>query len=87
MQTSDERVLPNGTAYLTDVGMTGVHDSVLGLDKDEVIFRFLTQMPGKFVMAEGSAALQGAIVEIDSSTGRAVSIERISVSEAQEPGA
>lgn len=77
IQTSDERVLPGGTAYLTDAGMTGVHDSVLGLDKDAVLERFLKQIPGKFLLAEGEATLQGALVR----TAPAVSIERISVRE------
>jgi calcineurin-like phosphoesterase len=81
IQTSDERVLPNGTAYLTDAGMTGAHDSVLGLDKQAVIQRFLTQLPGKFVIAEGEATLQGAVVVVDPANGRALSIERVSVRE------
>jgi len=81
IQTSDERVLPHGTAYLTDVGMTGVHDSVLGLDKDAVLERFLTGMPGKFAMAQGEATLQAAIIRIDPQSGHALGIERISVRE------
>jgi metallophosphoesterase (TIGR00282 family) len=83
VQTSDEGILPGGTAYITDVGMTGVHDSVLGLDKDSVIQRFLTQVPGKFTLAEGQAMLQGVVVEIDPRTGRAASIERVNVGEAE----
>lgn len=81
IQTSDDRVLPRGTAYMTDAGMTGVHDSVLGLEKKLVVERFLKQIPGKFALADGEATLQGAIVEVDPDTGHAVSIERISVSE------
>lgn len=81
IQTSDERVLPKGTAYLTDAGMTGVRDSVLGLDCAAVIDRFVRQIPGKFTLAEGPARLQGAVVEIDPQTGRAVSIERVSLEE------
>ncbi len=81
VQTSDERVLPGGTAYITDVGMTGVHDSVLGMDKDLVIRRFLTQVTGKFALAEGSVTLQGAVIDLDPATGRAARIERVSVGE------
>lgn len=77
VQTSDERVMPSGTAYLTDVGMTGVADSVLGLAPKAVVERFLTQVLGKFTLAEGPACLHGAVVEIDTDTGRAVSIERV----------
>ncbi len=77
VQTSDERVLPNGTAYLTDAGMTGVRNSVLGLDCVAVIDRFVRQVPGKFTLAEGPARLQGAVVEVDPETGHAVSIERV----------
>ena len=76
VQTSDERVLPGGTAYLSDVGMTGVVDSVLGLDRNAVIERFVKQIPGKFTLAEGPACLHGAMIEIDADTGRAVSIAR-----------
>ena len=83
VQTSDERVLPGGTAYITDAGMTGVHDSVLGLDKNVVIGRFLTQVSGKFALAEGPATLQGVVIELDSETGRAASIERVSVGEGE----
>ncbi|MCE5313426.1 MAG: TIGR00282 family metallophosphoesterase [Armatimonadota bacterium] len=79
IQTSDERVLPGGTAYLTDVGMTGVVESVLGLDPQEAIKRFLTQMPGKIKPAEGDTTLQGVIIDIDCDTRRARGIQRISV--------
>ncbi|MGC8862788.1 MAG: TIGR00282 family metallophosphoesterase [Armatimonadota bacterium] len=81
VQTSDERVLPGGTAYITDVGMTGVLDSVLGLDKDQVIERFLTQVTGKFKPADGRVTLQGVVVEIDPETGRAKSIQRANIAE------
>lgn len=77
VQTSDEVTLPGGSAYITDVGMTGVMDSVLGMSTAAVLERFLTQIPGKFELAEGPARLQGVVVEIDAETGRAVSIERI----------
>ena len=81
VQTSDDRVLNKGTAYLSDAGMTGVHDSVLGLDRNLVIQKFITQTPGQFLLAEGEATLHGALVEIEPSTGRALSITRISVRE------
>lgn len=81
VQTSDEGVLPGGTAYLTDVGMTGVVDSVLGMSTSAVLSRFVTQVPGKFELAEGPAALNGAVIEIDAETGRATSIRRIVESE------
>jgi len=83
VQTSDEVILPRGTAYISDVGMTGVHDSVLGMDKDAVITRFTTQIMGKFVLAEGPGMLQGAVVDIDPGTGRATAIERVSVGEGE----
>ena len=82
VQTSDERVLPRGCAFLTDVGMTGVRDSVLGLDIDLVVERFLTMVPTKFTLADGPAVLHGALIEIDPATGRAQSIERMEVDEA-----
>jgi len=81
VQTSDQRVLPRGTAYITDIGMTGVVDSVLGLPPSAVIERFLTGVPGKFELAEGPTRLQGALIEIDGETGRAISIERIEEAE------
>lgn len=77
--TADECVLPNGTAYLSDAGMCGPHDSVLGRDVGAVLRRFLTQMPQKMEVAEGNVALCGVIVEVDEATGRARSIERIRI--------
>ena len=81
VQTSDERVLPQGTAYISDVGMTGVRDSVLGLDIESVIQRFTTQLVGKFTVAEGGVTMHAVALEIDESTGRAIAISRISVDE------
>jgi len=81
VQTSDERMLPNGTACITDAGMTGVHESVLGMDVKSVMERFKTQVMGKFTLAEGPARLQGVVVEVDTQTGRATSIERLDISE------
>lgn len=76
IQTSDNRILPNGTAYMTDAGMTGVVDSVLGMDKDTVVQRFITQINGKFTLAEGRCALQGAIISTNN-LGKATSIRRV----------
>lgn len=77
VQTADERVLPNGTAYMTDVGMTGPVDSVIGVERERAIHKFVTGMPSEFKVAKGPARLCGAVVEVDDETGRAVSIERV----------
>jgi len=77
VQTADERVLPGGTAYITDLGMTGPIDSVIGVDKDLILQRFLTQMPVRFEPAKGPAALHGVVITIDPDTGRASDIVRI----------
>jgi 2',3'-cyclic-nucleotide 2'-phosphodiesterase len=79
VQTSDERILPGGTAYITDLGMTGPVDSVIGVDKDIIIQRFLTQMPIRFEPAKGPAALRGVVIAVDPDTGRATSIQRLDV--------
>jgi metallophosphoesterase (TIGR00282 family) len=79
VQTADERVLPGGTAYITDLGMTGPVDSVIGVDKDIIIQRFLTQMPIRFEPAKGPAALRGVVIAIDPDTGRATSIQRLDI--------
>lgn len=82
VQTADERILPNGTAYLTDAGMTGPYDEVLGMKKEDVIYRFKTNMPVRFeVPKKGRAQLSGLIVEIDDLNGKAKSIERILINE------
>jgi metallophosphoesterase (TIGR00282 family) len=77
VQTADERILPGGTAYLTDAGMCGPIDSIIGVRREQVIARFLTHMPTKFDVAGGPAIVQGAIVEIDPGSGRAVGIRRV----------
>ena len=77
VQTSDERVLPEGTAYITDTGMVGPRDSVLGLRTDLVIERFLTQVQTRIEVASGPYIVNGVIVEADTETGRAVGISRI----------
>lgn len=83
VQTADERILPGGTACLTDAGMTGPHDGVIGMDKDAVIARFVTGLPGRFETAGGDPRLNGAVVTVDALTGRATAIERVSLSDAQ----
>jgi hypothetical protein len=77
VQTADERILPGGTAYITDLGMTGPMDSVIGVKMDIAIQKFLTQIPQYFEVASGPFQFNGVIIDIDESTGEAVSIERI----------
>jgi len=75
--TADETILPGGTAYITDLGMTGPFESVIGVDKNTVIRKFLSQLPERFDVAKGDVRLCGVVVEADAQTGRAVSIERV----------
>jgi metallophosphoesterase (TIGR00282 family) len=75
--TADEHVLPNGTAYQTDVGMTGPYDSVIGVKKELVINRFLTNMPARFEAASGDVRLCAVVIDCDESSGKARSIKRI----------
>ncbi len=77
VQTADERVLPGGTAYITDVGMTGPLDSVIGVKKEPVMEKFITQMPRKFEVAVGPYQFNAVVIDIDSQTGRAEDIKRI----------
>jgi metallophosphoesterase (TIGR00282 family) len=79
VQTADERILPQGTAYLSDVGMTGSFDSVIGIGKEEAIRKFLTQLPVKFEIPKKDIRLNGVVVGIDEASGKAVSIERVAV--------
>jgi metallophosphoesterase (TIGR00282 family) len=79
VQTSDERILPGGTAYITDVGMTGPIGSVIGIKRKIAIERFLTQMPRKFDVASREIELQGVILEINSHNGKSESIRRLRV--------
>ena len=74
--TADERILPQGTAYITDLGMTGAHESVLGRQTDRVLKFMTSGMPAKFELATGDLRMNGIIVEVDSLTGKASSIER-----------
>ncbi len=77
--TADERVLPNGTAYITDVGMTGPHESVIGMDRNSMVKRFLDAMPVKFEVALGDPRLNSVLVDVDEASGRARSIARVCV--------
>jgi metallophosphoesterase (TIGR00282 family) len=79
--TADERILPNGTAYQTDVGMSGPYDSVIGVEKELVLARFLTGMPGKFEAAKGNPKMCAALISCDGATGRAHQIKRIMLGE------
>jgi metallophosphoesterase (TIGR00282 family) len=79
VQTADERILPGGTAYITDLGMTGPIDSVIGVDKDLILRRFLTQMPLRFEPAKGPAAVCGVVITVDPESGRASEIRRLRV--------
>jgi metallophosphoesterase (TIGR00282 family) len=80
VQTADERVLPRGTAYLTDVGMTGPHDSIIGVEIEAALGRFLNAMPTRFETATGNPRLNAVIVEASEDTGLAADIERLSYS-------
>ena len=75
--TADEQVLPGGTAYITDAGMCGPQHSVIGMDVETVLAKFVTQMPHRFKVAEGKAMVCGIIADVDEATGKARSIERI----------
>lgn len=77
IQTADERVLDGGTAYITDMGMTGPLNSVLGVDKEIIIGRFLSQLPARFEVAEGPVQLCGVLIQADETTGKAHSIQRV----------
>jgi hypothetical protein len=77
VMTADQRVLPQGTAYITDAGMTGGFDSVIGMEKEPIIEKFLTQLPTKFEVAEGDVRFNGVVVEVDEQSGKAIEIIRI----------
>ena len=77
VQTADARVLPGGTAYITDVGMTGPHDSIIGMEREGVIGRFVTGLPARVEPAVANPRLQAVVIDVDDRTGRAAAIERI----------
>src|SRR5258706_11989982 len=81
VQTADERVLPKGTAYLTDVGMTGPHDSIIGVEIEPALSRFLTGMPSRFETATANPRLNAVLIDADEQTGLATDIERLSYSQ------
>ena len=77
--TADERILPQGTGYITDIGMTGSRESVIGIEIEQVLNRFLTGLPTKFKVAKNDVVLNGIVVEVDNSTGKTIEISRVSV--------
>jgi metallophosphoesterase (TIGR00282 family) len=82
VQTADERLLPSGTAFLTDVGMTGPHDGIIGMDRSGVLARFTTGLPSRFEAASGDPRLHAALIIADAASGRATGIQRISLAAA-----
>jgi metallophosphoesterase (TIGR00282 family) len=78
VQTADERVLPKGTAYMTDVGMCGPRNSVIGVKKEIIVDRFINMLPNRFDVASSDNWINGAVIDINESSGKAVSIKRIS---------
>lgn len=79
VQTADEKILPGGTAYITDAGMSGAHESVIGIRKEDALERFLTMIPKRFGVAERDIRLLGVLLEIDEQSGLAVKIERVNL--------
>jgi metallophosphoesterase (TIGR00282 family) len=83
VQTADDRILPKGTAYLTDAGMTGPHDSIIGVTTEIALGRFLTSMPARFESATGPGRLNAVIVTADQATGKATALQRLNLSSAE----
>jgi metallophosphoesterase (TIGR00282 family) len=79
VQTADERILDSGTAYITDLGMTGSMDGVIGMDREKSVQRFYTHLPTPFQLQRGNVNIQGALIKVDTSCGQARSIERINI--------
>jgi metallophosphoesterase (TIGR00282 family) len=86
VQTADERILPGGTAFITDVGMTGPRDSIIGMGREEVLQRFLTQLPARFNVAVGPAQLNAVLLDVDERTGHARAIQRVTRLEGEGAG-
>jgi metallophosphoesterase (TIGR00282 family) len=86
VQTADERILPGGTAFITDVGMTGPRDSIIGMGREEVLQRFLTQLPARFNVAVGPAQLNAVLLDVDERTGHARAIQRVTRMEGEGAG-
>lgn len=80
VQTADDKILENGTAYITDVGMTGCHDSILGVKKEIIIKKFLTSLPQRHEIEDGIATMDAVIIDIDEMSGKATNIEKIQIS-------
>jgi len=80
VQTADDRILPKGTAYITDLGMTGPFDSVIGMNKEKAVKKFVTMMPTRFSVAENDVRINGVFISIDLGSGKATKIERINLS-------
>jgi metallophosphoesterase (TIGR00282 family) len=81
VQTSDEKILPKGTGYITDLGMTGPHESILGRNIDRVLKSIVTQVPTRYDIAENDLHIEGVVITIDKKTGKAEKIKRIRVTE------
>lgn len=79
IQTADEKILPKGTAYITDVGMTGPVQSVIGIEINQIVERFLTNMPARFEIAQGPTVLSAVVVEINNESGKATGIQRLQI--------
>jgi metallophosphoesterase (TIGR00282 family) len=77
VQTADEKILPGGTAFITDVGMTGPYNSIIGIEKEQIIQRFLTNMPARFETAKGDGIFSAIVVEIDGKTGKSSALQRL----------
>jgi hypothetical protein len=84
--TCDHRILPKGTAYCSDIGMTGPYDSVIGVEKDTIIQRFLTGMPARFETAKGDPRLAAVVVDADPATGLARGVDRMLLAEGDVKG-
>ncbi|MGO4887706.1 TIGR00282 family metallophosphoesterase [Anaerobacillus sp. MEB173] len=81
VQTADNRVLPKGTGYISDVGMTGPYDGILGMERDAVLNKFLTNLPVRFEVTKGREQLNGVVIDVDEKTGAARSVQRILINE------
>jgi hypothetical protein len=79
VQTADECILPRGTAYITDLGMTGPYESVLGREIEKVLYKFTTQMPARFDVAKNDVRISGVMFEADTETGLAKSVQRVCI--------
>ncbi len=81
IQTADERIFTNGTAFLSDVGMTGPYDGIIGVDREAVIKKFITGLPVRFEVTEGRTQLSAVMIDIDDKSGKATKIQRIQIND------